>query len=92
MNKCEYDHHGNCFAQKDTPKCYYDKDESCKRYLPDCKTETTSTKGISFKINTELNWEKICRNIIFTYGLDEEEIARSIEKNFTDYVKVTCSK
>jgi hypothetical protein len=81
MEKCKYNDNGNCTGQKCAPKCYYDLHDDCKKYKP-------VTRGISVDIKTELDWEKICRYLIYNYGIDEEEVGNYIRGHITEYVDI----
>ena len=85
MEKCKYlNKYGGCNGQKDAPKCRYDLHENCEKFRP-----KSGNIGINVNVGAELNWEKICRYLVFTYQLDENEIGRYLKEHLIDYVNVT---
>ena len=87
-NKCKYNDNGYCTGQKNAPKCYYNANNECDKYNP----KNQNIKGIRVDIKASLNWEKICRYLIYTYNLNEEEIGSYLEKNLLDYAKISFDK
>lgn len=85
VENCKYYNKGRCMAQKNTPTCYYDLDDDCKKYKPD-------SMGIVLNINAELNWEKICKHIIYTYNLDETEIAQYLTDNIVEFADIKVNE
>jgi len=81
LEKCEHRFNGHCNAQKNMPECNYNLKDDCKKYKP-------IPKGISAKIDAQLNWEKICRYLIFTYNLDETEIGNYLTEHAMEYVDI----
>ena len=87
VNKCEYFQNdtGCCFGQKNAPKCYCDDTDDCTVLDTSKLRSKNKSSGITFKVSAELNWEKICRHIIFTYNLDEKEIGKYLSDNIEDF-------
>lgn len=71
---------------------YMNKDYSEEQIKQVWSVCIESVKEKTINISTDLKWEKICKYIINTYNINEEEVCQYIIDHSNDFIEVKLSK